>query len=923
VVVTECPGHNSLIGPPGPPGPEGPQGVQGPPGSPGPPGPTGPAGSIGPMPDGTVSTPGLPFASDMDTGLFRPASNTLSVSTGGTERLTVSDVATTGVLRDKGGQVFNVKAYGAKGDGTTYDDAAVLAARDACIGTADPVTNNRTPAGVLYFPPGSYHMHADTFSLVSVMGLRMEGAGAMATVLLFDPGTHGLLIDGASECVFSHFSIGAYSGTLTNLLTLQWSGSSVAHRSTTANTFRHVTLGGWGSGNWTTGFNIGNTDNSFQNDGNSFYDCRVFGTWSFGNITTYQNAWLLGTGGAGNNLNHFFYDCESQGARYAVNAQKVNFFWYGGELESGDTCFHILGVWQNISIQGVNAETFERLVYYINGTSVGFQLSVRDCLLRGQSVNSDGNWIWIDAYANVILENLTFLGPPAAGPTISPKIVSANASINGLQQPTAVASALTLSGATVQMTGYAQNDPNTWVQVAATPGPLFLPDNTFDIGGNAKRPRNVYVGGAFVNRTKAGVPVDADVTNPADGMVIVNTSTNVLYFRSSGIWATAGGGGTSFPLLAPNGAVGAPSYSFSVSSSTGIYSPATGQLALAAAGAQVLQATSTTLTIPVAASLSSTLGVTGASTLAGVTCTALTASGLISANLGLTVSGANLLFSTDNTRDIGAPGANRPRSIYYGTQLVAPAGTVTAPAIAYSGDTSTGLFFNAGGDPFSLSFSSVGVAVWFTTINGGSKFRMVSDMVFGWTSGDPTIQVIDTALARDAGDTLAQRRGTVPQAFRIYNTYTDASNYARLAFNANAGNYQIASEQAGTGTAASLTLSATGSAGINFATNGATRWSVQTTGHITAATDNTYDIGASGANRPRTGYFGTSVRNQAAFATNAGLQPNTGASFIYSATGAPAAATGNNGDFYFRFDTPGTANQRLYVRSAGAWVAIL
>lgn len=47
------------------------------------------------------------------------------------------------------------------------------------------------------------------------------------------------------------------------------------------------------------------------------------------------------------------------------------------------------------------------------------------------------------------------------------------------------------------------------------------------------------------------------------------------------------------------------------------------------------------------------------------------------------------------------------------------------------------------------------------------------------------------------------------------------------------------------------------------------------------------------------------------------------ASKLWSGTGAPAAALGSNGDFYFRFDTPGTANQRLYIRSAGAWTAIL
>lgn len=44
---------------------------------------------------------------------------------------------------------------------------------------------------------------------------------------------------------------------------------------------------------------------------------------------------------------------------------------------------------------------------------------------------------------------------------------------------------------------------------------------------------------------------------------------------------------------------------------------------------------------------------------------------------------------------------------------------------------------------------------------------------------------------------------------------------------------------------------------------------------------------------------------------------------IYMGSGVPNNANGANGDFYFRTDTPGTANQRLYIRSAGAWVALV
>lgn len=44
---------------------------------------------------------------------------------------------------------------------------------------------------------------------------------------------------------------------------------------------------------------------------------------------------------------------------------------------------------------------------------------------------------------------------------------------------------------------------------------------------------------------------------------------------------------------------------------------------------------------------------------------------------------------------------------------------------------------------------------------------------------------------------------------------------------------------------------------------------------------------------------------------------------IYQGSGVPSNAVGNNGDAYFRTDTPGVANQRIYVKSAGVWVGIV
>jgi len=44
---------------------------------------------------------------------------------------------------------------------------------------------------------------------------------------------------------------------------------------------------------------------------------------------------------------------------------------------------------------------------------------------------------------------------------------------------------------------------------------------------------------------------------------------------------------------------------------------------------------------------------------------------------------------------------------------------------------------------------------------------------------------------------------------------------------------------------------------------------------------------------------------------------------LFSGSGVPSNSIGVNGDYYFRTDTPAMALQRIYVKSAGAWVGII
>lgn len=76
----------------------------------------------------------------------------------------------------------------------------------------------------------------------------------------------------------------------------------------------------------------------------------------------------------------------------------------------------------------------------------------------------------------------------------------------------------------------------------------------------------------------------------------------------------------------------------------------------------------------------------------------------------------------------------------------------------------------------------------------------------GGISSVPDAHGPDVALHRDASAVLALRNGTTAQAFRIYNTYTDASNYERAGLRWNSNVFEIGTFAAGTGTVRELHL---------------------------------------------------------------------------------------------------------------------
>lgn len=140
--------------------------------------------------------------------------------------------------------------------------------------------------------------------------------------------------------------------------------------------------------------------------------------------------------------------------------------------------------------------------------------------------------------------------------------------------------------------------------------------------------------------------------------------------------------------------------------------------------------------------------------------------------------------------------------VYHAPRPVAFAdGSAAAPSITFAGDLDAG-FYLAGASDVRLS------------IGGNDRFKQFfsdfilrSDGRLGF--GSSVLSSPDTFLQRETAtaNTLAQRNGVNAQTYKLYNTFTDTSNYERLSIAAQAADDVLLNpEAAGTGTLRGLQL---------------------------------------------------------------------------------------------------------------------
>lgn len=165
-----------------------------------------------------------------------------------------------------------------------------------------------------------------------------------------------------------------------------------------------------------------------------------------------------------------------------------------------------------------------------------------------------------------------------------------------------------------------------------------------------------------------------------------------------------------------------------------------------------------------------------------------------------------------------------------------------------------GIDNSVSGDPFVLATAASGTAV----LGTGNLLSITSGGLSTWSRSDSVATPTHDLIQSSTGDSALRFAigSTTSFAVGIDNSDSDLFKISRAA-----------SGSAELGTGDLLTLSST---------------NLTLTAHLLFSADNTYDIGASGATRPRNGYFGSSV-----FASDSWLGHNGSVGFLATVTSTP------------------------------------
>lgn len=181
-------------------------------------------------------------------------------------------------------------------------------------------------------------------------------------------------------------------------------------------------------------------------------------------------------------------------------------------------------------------------------------------------------------------------------------------------------------------------------------------------------------------------------------------------------------------------------------------------------------------------------------------------------------SGTTFLLARDGSTVYAALGT--PSSTYGALWLGPNSSTLTANNSVMSKTAAGATVLNTDSNSYIIGYENNATGLFSARYN---RFIIPTDAWFGWSIDMTGSNAGNPRLYRDGADNiLAQRVGTNAQTFRVYSTYTDASNYERGALNAGADYIELAAETAGTGDDnLDVRLTPAGTGNVRFGTHSA------------------------------------------------------------------------------------------------------
>lgn len=284
------------------------------------------------------------------------------------------------------------------------------------------------------------------------------------------------------------------------------------------------------------------------------------------------------------------------------------------------------------------------------------------------------------------------------------------------------------------------------------------------------------------------------------------------------------GGTLTGPILLPLGSAASPSYSFSGDSDTGIYSSQANTIDMAFGGVTLHQFQSDgsiklggtdpwiyhanfTIRSPSLGVINFRSGVNAAD--------ATINAGICNATSGVSGgSGGNLsgYAATLNGNQIFRYPGGATNRAFLG-KLADWLGTGTSENFCFSSYVNEAHFFV--GNQFADGQQALVLSSTTATTN---KNLQVNGNVN--TTGQMTVGATDLPLIRDAAGILAQRNGATAQAHRVYQSYTNGSNYHRWKVDWSSSTCRFGTERAGTGATGNMELWQNGGAIVGFNSGG-------------------------------------------------------------------------------------------------------